>query len=599
MAIERSRTLSPIRKDIGTQRQNQLKLADINLDNKILEMMCKMLVTNNQTVRRSQLLNLKNFIYGINPDTYLNDPDKSKYISFIKKGLEGRLDFNLTDPYTIIRHINGGILDDGVVDIDNFGGLSGEDINWLNNAISETLKYAYIYNATDQLIDICTRFKTASYGSKESIVRDFESAINQVQNNFRKARNETHTEVTFSLADGDFEDCICDTYNQLASPRRKLITGMQGMNELLGGGFECGRCYVFFGLPGEGKSTTLLNLVYQIKKYNVDYKPKDPTKVPCIVLLTMENTVTESVERLFGISTGRSNMIDFDVRDVIEMMKKDGGLFLDNASPINIIIKFVPTNSVDTSYLYTFTEDLEDQGYEVIAFVQDYIGRIRSTERYQDTRLEYGAVADEFKTFAEIKDIPVITASQLNRDASKHIDEGRKNNKADLVRFLGRSNISESMLILNNIDAGYVIAPEVTQEGERYLGIQRIKIRYRAGDMEYAYLPYHVGCVSFEEDFGGIPKFKTTLRSDCPMMGSIKQSQYQTNAIMDMGQILPKDDDNNIFADANIVSMTDDLDTLAANMAVTIPTITEYHPVIFDIPDSSIKQLYCPVIFDK
>ena len=133
---------------------------------------------------------------------------------------------------------------------------------------------------------------------------------------------------------------------------------------------------------------------------------------------------------------------------------------------------------------------LQRQGYEVIAFFQDYIGRIRSTQYNSDSRLEYGAVTDEFKVFAEIRDIPVITASQLNRDASKHIDEGRKNNKADLVRFIGRSNISESMLVLNNIDAGFVIAPEVTEMNERYLGVQRIKIRYRAGDREYVYLPY-------------------------------------------------------------------------------------------------------------
>ena len=54
----------------------------------------------------------------------------------------------------------------------------------------------------------------------------------------------------FSLRDGYFENVMYDTYSALSSPRRKLMTGMQGMNELLGGGFENGRCYVYFGLPG-------------------------------------------------------------------------------------------------------------------------------------------------------------------------------------------------------------------------------------------------------------------------------------------------------------------------------------------------------------
>ena len=356
-----------------------------------------------------------------------------------------------------------------------------------------------------------------------------------------------------------------DTYNTLNSPRRKLVTGMQGMNELLGGGFENGRCYVYFGLPGEGKSSVVLNMIYQLKKYNKDYKTKDPTKRPCIVLLTMENTVTESVERLFGMATGRPAMTDFSPEGAINMLREEGELYLTDASPIDIIIKFQPSNSVDTSYLYTLTEDLEDQGMEVIAMFQDYIGRIRSTERLQDTRLEYGAIVDEFKTYAEIKDIPIITVAQLNRDASKHIDEGRKASKSDLVRLIGRSNISESMLILNNIDAGFLIAPETTNTGERFLGVQRIKIRYNAGNTEFVYLPFVGNTLKLKEDFGGLASFKTTMRAE-PQFGTGLpiQSQYQTNAIVDMGQITKTTSNNpNIFS-AKIVSANTSIDDLGA-----------------------------------
>ena len=340
----------------------------------------------------------------------------------------------------------------------------------------------------------------------------------------------------------------------MSSPRRKLVTGMQGMNELLGGGFENGRCYVYFGLPGEGKSSVVLNMIYQLKKFNRDYRTKDPTKRPCIVLLTMENTVTESVERLFGMATGRANMTELSPEGAIKMLREEGELYLTDDSPIDIIIKFKPSNSVDTSYLYTLTEDLEDQGMEVIAMFQDYIGRIRSTERLQDTRLEYGAIVDEFKTYAEIKDIPIITVAQLNRDASKHIDEGRKASKSDLVRLIGRSNISESMLILNNIDAGFLLAPEVTNTGERYLGIQRIKIRYNAGNREFVYLPFVGNTLKLQEDFGRIATFKTSMRPEGPTSGGLPISQYQTNAIMDMSHIMKTSaDDENIFS-AHVVS---------------------------------------------
>lgn len=555
------------------------KRIDMNLDLRTLNIMCKCLVSDNQTIRRGQLVNLRNLIYMVSPDSYTNDSEKERCVSFIKKGIEARLNYNLTDPYMIMSHIYGGILDNSVVNLEEFKGLTSAEIAWMNNMVSEALKFSHAYHNADRLIDICTRLRSADYGSKADIVKEFEQAINDTQNDFRRSKNENQTEAIFSLRDGYFEDVMYDTYNTLNSPRRKLVTGMQGMNDMLGGGFENERCYVYFGLPGEGKSSIILNMIYQIKKYNKDYKTKDPTKRPCVVLLTMENTITESVERLFGMATGQNNMTNFSPDGAIKMLREEGELYLTDESPIDIIIKFKPSNSVDTSYLYTLTEDLEDQGMEVIALFQDYIGRIRSIERLQDTRLEYGAIVDEFKTFAEIKDIPVITVAQLNRDASKHIDEGRKSSKADLVRLIGRSNISESMLILNNIDAGFLIAPESTQTGERYLGVQRIKIRYNAGDTEFVYLPFVGNSLKLTEDFGGIATYKTTMRPETAYSGLPTQSAYQTNTIMDMGQIMQtSENDSNIFSTKVVNS--DSIDDIVAADS-TKPEIKYFEPMIF------------------
>lgn len=570
MDFERTRPKTiPINKQ---NKSNEPKYIEgLNLDNNILSLICKLVVTDSQYLKRSQLIQVQNFLNLVDPAKYNKDPEKASFISFIRKGLEGRLQFNLNDPAMVIRHINGGMLDDGIVDVNNFKGLDQASINWLGDMISTTLKYSYMYSRIDTMLDICTRFKTSAYDHKEDIVKEFEQCINETQNDFRRSRHEEFNETMFSLKDEAFITAVTDTYNQLANPRRKLRTGMQGLNELLGGGFESGRLYVFFGLPGEGKSSTLLDLMYQLKRYNNDYKTKDPTKTPCIVMLTMENTIVESIERLFGMACIKNNsMTEYSLEEVLRMLRDEGELRLDMGSPIDLIIKYKPTNSVDTTYLYTLVDDLEDQGMECIALFQDYIGRIRSTERYSDTRLEYGCVTDEFKTFAENKDIPVITASQLNRDASKHIDEGRKSNKSDLVRFIGRSNISESMLILNNIDAGFMIAPEVTQEGEKYLGVQRIKIRYKASEREYVYLPYIKNTLRLVEDFGREATYRTTMRSEAEIYTMNRPSQYQINEI------------------ANLDLLDDDIEFSAANIIKSEPTAAK---------NEINKVIWCPVIF--
>ena len=82
---------------------NNNRLEEISLDIQLLNMMCRYITSKNLTVRRGQLINMRNFIYGIDPSAYNNDADKQSRVDFIKKGLEARLEYNLTNPYTIIN----------------------------------------------------------------------------------------------------------------------------------------------------------------------------------------------------------------------------------------------------------------------------------------------------------------------------------------------------------------------------------------------------------------------------------------------------------------------------------------------------------------
>lgn len=546
-----------------TVNKSGLKI-NVTFDLVTLNLFCSYMLTENRNLRRSHYINLRNVFEIINTEPYLNDMEKLTRYKFIKKGIEARLDMNLKNPDMILKHINGGLMDNSIIDLNNFTPMSNEELQWVNNTVSETLKYSFIYNDVDKMLDICTRFKTADYSSKGDIVKEFEALVASIQTKFRRSKSESSSEMMFSLRDDVFKDIVTDLHDQLMNPANKLLCGMQGLNEMTGGGFESGRVYMFFGLPGEGKSLTLLNLAYQIKKYNKRYKPKDPTKIPCVVLLTQENTVRETVERLFNISSTSDNIINFSPDQVINLFKTEGELYLTDESPVDIIIKYVPDNSVDTGYLYTLTEDLEDEGYEVICMIQDYVKRIRPTNFTGDLRLDLGTIVNEFKVYAAIKDIPVISASQLNRDASKHIDEARKANKADLLRLLGRSNIGESMLMLENIDCGLLLAPEYDQTGAKFMGIQRIKIRYKAGDREHIYQPFTFGNeIKLIEDYDSpVPVFRETMQMQAPpqigLVNNIRQSAYHTNVITDLDNNMKfridNEEEKNNYFNANVIS---------------------------------------------
>lgn len=501
---------------------------DINFDLTSLNLMCSYVLSENRNIRRNNLINMRNLFEMLDQSKYEKDPEKYKRFIFIQRGLEAKLTKNLRDVEMIKKHIDGGFIESSLLDYNQIIPLNNDEIEWINGTISTSLRYAFIDKDIDKMTELGLRFRSADYVSKESIAREIEEHIGVMQSKFRKSKVEKAQEAIFSIRD-NFEDTIREYYEQLSNPANKVITGMQGMNMLTSGGFECGRVYLYLGLQGEGKSWVLLNIAKQIKKYNKNIKPKDPTKRPCVVLLTMENMNRENVERLFSMASNDGKMTDYSVEEVLKILREDGDLSLTDDSPIDIIIKYVPNKSVDTSYLYTLTEDLEDDGYEVIAFIQDYVMRIRSAEPQPDIRWELGAIIDEFKIFAAIKDIPVITASQMNKDAATKIDEGRKTNKVDLVRLLGRSNTAESMLMINNSDFVCMIALEYDSEGTKWMGLQVVKSRFKML-RQYCYIPFVGTTMAMVEDvYDKVPTFKETLRSENhnTSSGTTKFSVYQ------------------------------------------------------------------------
>lgn len=545
MVIERR----PKTKGHGRTYTKVDKKLPINFDLSSLTLMCNYVISENRNIRRLQYVNLRNLIDMLDMEKYVNDPERYKRIIFIRKGLEARLERGISDPILLYKYINGGIIDDDIIDISSFSSLSNNEIDWINETVSSTIKSAFIYEECDRMIDLWTRFRSADYTSISAISAEIEQATAQLHTKFRKAKVESNTEQMFSLAPDNLHAVLMDTWEETTSKYRKLITGMQGFNQLIGGGFENTRVYLLLGITGVGKSMTLMNIAYQIKKYNKGFKPKDPTKRPCVLYLTMENTVTESLQRLFQICTGEELAKQSSPEEAERKLRTEGELYLTDSSPIDILIKFKPNKSEDTSYLYTLVEDLEDEGYEVICLLQDHAKRIRSTTNNPDIRLELGDVINEFKTFAMLKDIPVISNSHLNREGARVIDANATSSKSDLTRLLGKSNIGESLLMLDNVDFAAIINNEYDREGNKYMVFKQVKTRIKSF-RDYICQPFDKeNEIKLVEDYySPMPVFKETLYSDPVLNTGIKKSKsaaVQEN-IRDYGIDLPIiDDDEN------------------------------------------------------
>jgi hypothetical protein len=264
-----------------------------------------------------------------------------------------------------------------------------------------------------------------------------------------------------------------------------------------------------------------------LKKYNTAVKGKDPTKTPCIVLLTMENTVVETITRMFDMVVDNSmGMGNYELGEVIYKMRTEGGLAITESSPLDIIVRYKPNRSISTDYLYTLYDNLMDQGKEPVCFIQDHIKRIRSVDGNSDIRLELGDIVNEFKVFAAEKDIPVLTVSHLNREATRILEEAARKGNQETGRLLGKSNTGESLLMIDNLDCGMTIARDYDKDGLCYITFNRIKMRDRGSTRDYIAQPFLPdNPIRLVEDLGGVPQFKEALHNvDIKNNGIIKLS---------------------------------------------------------------------------
>ena len=242
-------------------------------------------------------------------------------------------------------------------------------------------------------------------------------------------------------------------------------------------------------------------MAYQIKQGNQKYRTKDPLKRPAILMATQENLVGETVDRLFSLCVAENTsdrLKNYRPQDAIKLLKNKGRMKLTKDNNIDIIVMYKPAGSIDTSDILAEIENLEEEGVEVICLIHDYIKKIKSINPNKEKRLEMGNVVDEFKVIAVDKQIPVILANQLNRDASKTIDSATECNKTDLGRFLGAANVSEAWTVIENSDwVGIVNRERLMSTNQLYLTIHRLKIRYGSDDsidyFNHPFLPNEFG----------------------------------------------------------------------------------------------------------
>lgn len=407
--------------------------------------------------------NISKLFNILTKESYVVEYEKEFRVYLIKKMTSLILSNNLTTKEELLSELNvDGKYCDACTNILNLYHdeyLSPEELDNLDKMISNQLKYGIIENKIDDLIDGINILKAEAYDDYNEEIDKIDGMINRLALDFRDVED-TIADSRFDLDLSDtailtnkIQECIDDENN----PSSKVKTGLQMFNTMLDGGFEKGRVYCLMGVAKGFKSGLMLNIALWAKQYN-NFRPKDPAKIPTVVYLTLENTTKETLRRIAVWSFGDNfKFSGYKAKDCVELLKQASVAGNNNAT---LQILYRQNKSISTLDIDGILTDLEEDGKECVMLIVDYITRLKPARptKSGEVRLELSDITNELSSLAKDRDIPIVTAAQMNREAFRMLEDAQTfEEKVAAAGKMGASQTAESINIIQNVDCAIVL----------------------------------------------------------------------------------------------------------------------------------------------
>lgn len=467
----------------------------IKFDITMLNAMIGYIYKETNQVTKKALLNMSRLFNKVDDELYSANSKMYARLSFIRKSLDGILNGGIVNRGLLLSYakkVNEDPDTEEIIEnIERYTHLNYEEIQFISKSVEDRLKFMNIYAFKDKIFETVEKLDRGDYDTLEEINEELVDICKQVVSNHRKLKLLEDTD-SFSLDQDTFEDTVSKIIKRITEDKYILRTGIQYQNEILGGGYHGGRLYTYMALPANFKSGILLKAARDIKKYNAGVKVKSG-KQPTILMITCENDIDETLERLFLMTSSNIELSNYSAAEAIRLLREVGEMTITDENNINIVIRYFNNFAISTGDIITMIDDLADEGKEVIALIVDYLKRIRPEDWSNEEITQLKNVTNELKNIAHNYKIPVITAMQLNREAAKAIDQAALSGKTDLIRQAGRSNVGSSWTIVENSDFACIInLEEQKSTGQLFLSFNRVKIRYYRGKRTTFSHPFNV-----------------------------------------------------------------------------------------------------------
>ena len=246
----------------------------------------------------------------------------------------------------------------------------------------------------------------------------------------------------------------------LESETRKVRTGLF-LDHITGGGFNIGALYIAASISGGFKSGLLQNIAESIA---IEMSPEEfsvPTgMMPAVLYINLEMSDIQMTHRKISFFGEDYDKIAFgDESSPATMEERMYELLQRHNSKIPVIYQH-GSKGYSISALKSDLQQYEREGYKIICLVTDYLDLFKwepsltdEAERNEPIVIkteQQREVAKEFK-------IPVITAAQMNREASKLKEQLPKAFKEDIVKSVNSGMLAKGFSITNVAEQIYCV----------------------------------------------------------------------------------------------------------------------------------------------
>lgn len=209
---------------------------------------------------------------------------------------------------------------------------------------------------------------------------------------------------------------IDENIDRLSNSYTYQPTGYTWLDKMMGGGLlKDGRAmYVFTGVTNSGKSIILGNLTVNLIKQN---KP--------VILISMEMSEDMYLNRLVGQITSVPLR---ELKNEITPIKKLSTEHINNNPKGRLFIKEFPPNTITVNHIQAYIKKLcKKKQIKPAAIVIDYLNLIKADDATGQSYTDIKRVSEQLRALSYVFGCPIITASQLNRQAMGKTDPGMEN----------------------------------------------------------------------------------------------------------------------------------------------------------------------------